>query len=134
MLQVLYSTAALLLLAACAPEGSEGQAPADRGARLYAMHCLSCHQRDGRGLGDAQPALVGSATLAGDPEPLVRWVLLGKRPAGLPARRSVVVMPQFTWLSDEDLAAVLNYSRSQFVQAPPLSAEDVARVRATHRP
>lgn len=96
------------------------------------MHCLACHQRDGRGLSGSQPALAGSATVAGDPEALVAWVLFGERPTTLAPTRSVVVMPQFSWLGDEDVAAVLTHVRSHFGNASPaISAAEVAAIRAT---
>lgn len=123
----------LFPLSGCGPgaDGRGGTAAPDRGAQVYAIHCASCHQRDGRGLSGAQPALAGSATVTGDPSELIAWVMFGERPASLQPHRSVVVMPQFAWLSDADLAAVLTYTRSEFGnQASPVEASQVAAVRA----
>jgi mono/diheme cytochrome c family protein len=95
------------------------------------MHCASCHQRDGRGLGEVQPTLAGSAAATGDPRALIAWVLRGEPPATLVSTRSAVVMPQFAWLSDEDLALVLTHIRSSFGNAAgAVTATDVAAVRA----
>jgi mono/diheme cytochrome c family protein len=126
---------ALLALAGCGDRAPTGQAAtesvAERGARLYAIHCIACHQRDGLGRGDAQPALAGSATVAGDPAKLVAWLLFGIRPPTNRPTRSIVVMPQFAWLDDDDVAAVLTHVRASFGNSQPaVTAEEVAAVRA----
>jgi mono/diheme cytochrome c family protein len=122
------------LLEACGPSGAPGKASqSDPGARVYGMNCLSCHQKDGHGLTPAQPSLAGSPTANGDPEVLIRWVLFGERPATLVRHDTPLVMPQFTWLKDEDIAAVLTYIRSNFGNSSPAVTPDVvARVRAAH--
>lgn len=116
------------MLSACAPELPVGSP--DRGRVVYATHCASCHQRNGQGLGDAQPALAGSATVTGDPEELIAWVMYGERPPTLARRRGLAVMPQFFWLADEDLAAVLSYSRQSFGnRADPIDVAAVTAIR-----
>ncbi|MGA0028231.1 MAG: c-type cytochrome [Steroidobacteraceae bacterium] len=104
----------VILLAACAREPAEGPG---RGRAVYATHCAACHQGQGQGLGDVQPALAGSVTVNGDPGALVAWVMYGDRPSTLQKRRGLAVMPQFFWLADEDLAAVLTYTRQSFGNA-----------------
>ncbi len=122
---------AATLAAALAGCGSGG-APVDRGARVYGVHCASCHQRDGRGRPGAQPALAGSAVAAGDPQVLAAWLLFGERPAGLAPNRSAVRMPPFPWLSDADIAAVLTHVRGNFGnQAAPVTEAEVSAVRAS---
>jgi mono/diheme cytochrome c family protein len=121
-----------LALAACggAP-GAGGTGVQDRGAVVYATHCAACHQRDGRGTGNIQPPVAGSATVTGDSRALIAWVMFGQRPTTLAPRKSLAVMPQFNWLSDDDIAAVLTHTRASFGNAaPPISAADVAAVRA----
>lgn len=116
--------------AGCGP-GTGGDGPAGRGATVYATHCASCHQRDGRGVGSTHPPLAGSATVAGDRDALIAWVAFGRRPATLPPRKGLSVMPQFAWLSDDDLAAVLTHVRSHFGnEATAITAGEVAAVRA----
>lgn len=119
-----------LLIAGCGGDGGQGGTP-NPGARVYAQHCLACHQRNGRGLGETQPSLVGTPTVSGDPAALIAWVAFGVRPPGLVRGRSIVVMPHFQWLSDDDLAAVLTHVRSSFGNDyPPVTAAMVAEVRA----
>jgi mono/diheme cytochrome c family protein len=119
-----------LTFSGCGDGGRTAGTP-DPGARIYSQHCLACHQRNGRGLGETQPGLVGTPTVSGDPAALIAWVGFGVRPPGLVRGRSIVVMPHFQWLSDEDLAAVLTYIRSNFGNDyPPVTAAMVAGVRA----
>jgi mono/diheme cytochrome c family protein len=116
-------------LAACG--GGGGGEPAGRGAVVYATHCASCHQRDGHGASKNYPTLAGSATVTGDRDTLIAWLVFGQRPATLAPRRGLAVMPQFGWLGDEDLAAVLTHVRSHFGNAASaVTAADVAAVRA----
>jgi mono/diheme cytochrome c family protein len=118
----------MLLAAGCG--GGQG-APADPGAVVYATHCASCHGRDGSGVG-RNPPLVGSVTVSGDAQVLAAWIIAGERPPTLPKMKGLVVMPQYRWLSDEDLAAVTTHIRTHFGHAaPPVTPADIAAVRAT---
>jgi len=123
----------VFVLAGCGGgPGAGGAGAQDRGAVVYATHCAACHQRDGRGTGNIQPPVAGSATAIGDSRALIAWVMFGQRPATLAPRKSLAVMPQFNWLSDDDIAAVLTHTRPSFGNAaPPVSAAEVAAVRAT---
>lgn len=125
-------TCTALLAAALAGCGGSGDpAPVDRGARLYAVHCASCHQRDGTGRPGAQPSLAGSAVATGDTHALAAWLLFGDRPEGLAPSRGAVRMPPFTWLSDADIAAVISHVRSNFGNAAAAVTEaEVSAVRA----
>jgi mono/diheme cytochrome c family protein len=48
-----------------------------RGERLYGVHCLSCHQADGGGVPNMQPAIAGGTWVSGDVRALVLFVLSG---------------------------------------------------------
>jgi mono/diheme cytochrome c family protein len=127
--------AAILVLSGCGGGASSGPGGPDRGAKVYGTHCASCHQRDGQGVGQTQPALAGSATASGDPGKLIAWVLFGVRPDTNRPTRSIAAMPQFYWLGDEDLAAVLTHVRTHFGNtAAPITAAEVAAVRAAGAP
>ena len=127
------TVAALMLISALAacdgsrPDGSPG-------ARLYASNCLACHQANGEGVPGVQPPLAGTPVPAGDAAALLGWVMFGERPAALPKGQYSGVMPQFGYLSDADLAALLTYVRSSFGnRAAPVTPAMVAEVRAAHR-
>jgi mono/diheme cytochrome c family protein len=129
---------ALLLCLAAALGGCGGGAKpivADTpGARLYLSTCSACHRGDGSGIDGLQPPLAGTPVAVGDPATLLAWVMYGRRPAALPRGAYAGVMPQFAYLADDDLAALLSYVRSSFGnRAPPVTAAMVAAARAAHR-
>ena len=120
------------LLAACG-SGTGPVTPPSPGERLYAMNCLACHQRGGEGVPGVQPPLGGTPVPIGDPGELLRWVMFGERPAALPKGAYAGVMPQFGYLSDADLAALLSYVRSSFGNhAAAITPAMVAAARAAH--
>ena len=123
------------LLGGCGGADSAAEvAGTDPGARLYALHCSAFHQSDGSGRDGAQPSLVGAPTVAGDPEPLIRWLLFNERPATLAPRRYASVMPAFGWLSDAELAAMLSHVRSVFGnEYPAVTPAMVAAARRLQR-
>ena len=131
-MRLVVAAIACLVCAGCGSgSGTGGAGAQDRGAVVYATHCATCHQRNGQGVGDIQPALAGSATATGEPQALIAWVMFGKRPTTLAQRKSLAVMPQFGWLSDDDVAAVLTHVRKSFGNAAaPVTAAEVAAVRA----
>jgi mono/diheme cytochrome c family protein len=104
---------------ASAPPEKPAAAPVDSrppGQRLYARHCLSCHQADGYGVPNMQPAIVGGSWVKGDPKALALFVMTGgfdsaQRKEGAVSHN---VMPPFRQLSDEDLAGILSYIREKF--------------------
>ena len=105
--------------------------PADHGARLYVTYCMACHQEHGEGVAGMQPPLAGTPVPNGDPAVLAAWVMSGVRPSVLPRGRYANVMPQFGFLSDADLAALLTYVRTSFGNhAGAVSPEFIAGVRA----
>jgi len=102
------------------------------GQRLYARHCLSCHQVDGRGVPNMQPAIAGGTWVKGDARALALFVMSGG--FGSAERKDSDngnVMPEFRQLPDAELAEILSYIREKFgAGASPVSAADVAAARA----
>jgi mono/diheme cytochrome c family protein len=101
------------------------------GQKLYARHCLSCHQADGYGVPNMQPAITGGAWVKGDARALASFVMSGGfDSASRKESENGNVMPPFRQLSDDDLAGILSYIRAKFgPDAPPVSAADVAEAR-----
>jgi mono/diheme cytochrome c family protein len=104
----------------------------DLGQQAYARHCLSCHQADGGGVPNLQPAIAGGSWVQGDARALALFVMTGGFDSA--ARKdsdSHNVMPAFAHLDDQELAALLSYIRQRFGKgASPVSAADVAAARA----
>lgn len=104
------------------------------GADTFQKICAACHQANGLGVPNAFPPLAASPWLLRDRETPIRIVLLG-------ISGSIVVegttyngmMPTFKdQLSDREIALVLTHVRSSFGnQAPPITEQDVATVRAS---
>ncbi len=126
---------ALLGLAGCGGgKGGSGAGPAAQtpGSRVFIQNCIGCHGPAGQGMG-MQPVLPGSATVNGDPAVLAAWVMFGVRPATTPAGKYPPMMPQFTYLKDDELAAVLTHVRTSWGnQASPVTVPQIAAARAAH--
>jgi mono/diheme cytochrome c family protein len=107
---------ALLALAGALAGCSSGvvPAPARVGADLYTGNCVACHQQDAHGIPGVYPSLAGSPVVLGDPAAFALWVVKGRRPQSMPAGRYGTAMPQFGWMKDADVAALLTYLRTNF--------------------
>ena len=103
-----------------------------RGEAVYGAVCATCHQRDGEGLGDVFPPLVGSEVLA-DKERVIRIVLGGlSGPVTVKGRTYDGVMPPLAHLDDRQIADVLSFVRTRFGDlGEGVSEEEVALARAT---
>ena len=74
----------------------------ERGAKVYAANCATCHQPTGKG-GGPFPALDGSKIVNGPKEGQFHILLNGKN-----------VMPKWAGLSDTELAAVMTFTRNSW--------------------
>jgi glucose/arabinose dehydrogenase/cytochrome c5 len=99
------------------------------GGKIYMQVCAACHMPSGSGVPSMQPALAGSAIVAGDATRLIDVLLRGPV-AVLPADREKFSnsMPQFAVLNDSDIAGVINYLRKNF--APGAAEVTAAQVAA----
>jgi glucose/arabinose dehydrogenase/cytochrome c553 len=101
------------------------------GSQVYTVYCTGCHQRNG--MGDAQrfPPLGGSEWVTGDKKRLIEVMLKGlEGPIEVKGQAYNNVMPQHSFLKDEEVAEVLTYIRSSFGNASSaVSKEEVAAVR-----
>ncbi|MBC7513467.1 MAG: cytochrome c [Herminiimonas sp.] len=115
------------------PREAVDEAVLTRGARLYADHCSSCHQDDGRGAAPAYPPLAGNRaiTMASAINP-IRIVLNGGFAPGTTGNPRPYGMPPYgPSLSDAEIAAIVTYIRNQWGnQAAAVSAQEVGRNRA----
>jgi mono/diheme cytochrome c family protein len=108
-------------------------APPTPGARAYMTNCIACHQRNGEGVKGVYPAVAGAPSVTGEPGVLLAWVMYGVRPETLPKGQYRGVMPQYAYLKDEELAAMLTHVRGSFGNsASPITPEMVAQARAAH--
>lgn len=101
------------------------------GSSLYQRHCISCHQADGSGVPSMYPALDGNERVNGDPEPLIKVLLMGENaPFSVDKDNYMGAMASYKYLSDEKVADILTYIRSEFSNdAPAVSPDMVKEVR-----
>ena len=113
---------------------TQGTAQNGDGARVYATVCAACHQAQGQGLAGVFPPLAGSEWVTGSAERLVKVVLHGLTgPVQVAGEEYSGMMPPWGSLSDAEVAAVSTYVRNTWGnQAPAVSAQEVARIRAAN--
>jgi len=123
------------------PASSEPQASASstvdatvmkKGKQVYTTYCLSCHQKNGQGVPNLNPPLVGTAWVLQNETRLIGVILNGLNEE-IEVNGEVYhnAMGAFANLSDTKIAAVLTYIRNSWGnQAAPIRPERVAEVRA----
>lgn len=128
-----FSAATLALLASLS--ASSADEPVDQatlGKQVYMMVCVACHQPTGQGLPMVFPPLTSSEYVSGSPERLAAMILKGNiGPITVDGKLYNNMMPgQEAMLTDEKIAAVMTYVRSNFGNAAPaVSADLVATTR-----
>lgn len=101
------------------------------GEKIYYTYCSTCHQQDGRGATGRFPPLTGTEWVIGDKERLINIVLNGME-GSMEVNGEVYngVMPQHSFLSDEEVADVLTYIRANFGNdAGEIKPEEVRKLR-----
>ena len=103
----------------------------EHGKQVYDTVCAACHQPGGQGLPGVFPPLAQSDFLMADPERAVRILLQGlSGPITVNGKQFQGVMPKLP-LTDEDIAGVLSYVRSNFGnRGQAVGLADVGRIRA----
>jgi cytochrome c oxidase subunit 2 len=79
------------------------------GEKVYAQHCVACHQPTGLGTPPVFPALSGAKVVTGPKEIQINTVLGGVVKDG----KQTAMMP-FKQLSDVEIAAVITYTRNSW--------------------
>lgn len=124
-----------VLVAACAEKPATGGVAtgAPAAARGYGV-CLPCHLASGLGVPNAYPTLVGTPWTIGDPDLLIKVTLHGLQgPIMVNGRRWNAMMMPLGNLSDAEIAEALTHIRTSWGHtASPITAEQVAAVRAQH--
>ena len=105
------------------------------GRRVFTQNCLVCHQTTGLGIARQFPPLAGSEWVLGQDwhgdNHLVKIVLNGLQgPIQVKGNTFNNAMPTWGMLTDEQIAAVLTYIRSEWGNdAPPIFADYVRAMR-----
>lgn len=97
-----------------------------KGQALYKSYCESCHKADGKGVEGSFPSLDGNPIVTAKPHGLVKIILNGKSGT----LKSGEQMPAFKFLSDADVTAIVNFTRTSWGnKAYEIAPEDVERWR-----
>lgn len=107
--------------------------PFDRGKKVFSANCATCHQATGQGVAGQYPPLVGSEYVTGGSRRPAMIVLKGLQgPLTVKGAQygSAVMQPWDKTLSDQKIADVLTYIRSEWGnKASPVSAPQIAALR-----
>jgi mono/diheme cytochrome c family protein len=109
------------------------------GKRLYSQNCVVCHQATGQGVAGQFPPLAGSEWVNGSDKHgenhLVLLMLHGHQgPMTVMGGNYNNAMPQWKQLTDDQIAAVLTYIRSDWGNnASPIDPAFVAGIRSEHK-
>jgi len=122
--------------AAAGPAGGEqaGElSPHDRGKKIFAANCQTCHQANGLGVPSQYPPLAGSEFTTGGSRRPAMIVLKGLQgPVKVKGQQygAAVMQPWDKTLTDQKIADVLTYERSDWGNsASPVIAEQITALR-----
>jgi mono/diheme cytochrome c family protein len=120
--------------------GGQGQqqeqaalSPHDRGKKIFAANCQTCHQANGQGVPGQYPPLDGSEFTTGGSRRMGMIVLKGLQgPVKVKGQQygSAVMQPWDKTLTDQKIADVMTYERSEWSnKASEVTAEQIAALR-----
>src|SRR5205085_4141993 len=122
--------------AAAGPGGGEQAAelsPRDRGKKIFAANCQTCHQASGLGVPGQYPPLAGSEFTNGGSRRMGKIVLKGlQEPVKVKGQQygTAVMQPWDKTLTDQKIADVMTYERSEWGNnASPVTAEQISALR-----
>src|SRR6266446_2404460 len=118
------------------PQGAEQVAelsPRDRGKKIFAANCQTCHQANGLGVAGQYPPLAGSEFTTGGSRRPAMIVLKGLTgPVKVKGQQfgAAVMQPWDKTLTDQKIADVLTYERGEWGNnASPVTTEQIAALR-----
>jgi putative membrane-bound dehydrogenase-like protein len=107
-----------------------------RGAEVYGLTCVACHQPTGAGLEGAFPPLDGSEWVTGDPSVPIRVILHGLQDPIKVAGHDYnsIMAPLGPTLNDQQISDVLTYVRQSWTNdAAPVTPAQVKEVREKYK-
>jgi mono/diheme cytochrome c family protein len=130
-----FVASVLVLVIACGGNKTPEKAPPEDGKLLFNKYCLACHQADGSGVPGMYPPITNTEWVAGDKSRLIGIMLDGlEGEIKVNGQVYKTAMPSHQYLSDEQIAAILTYVRTNFGnKADGISAAEVATARKTRQ-
>ena len=105
------------------------------GQKIYNQYCMACHQSNGKGASGRFPPLNATDWVIGDKERLVHLILNGME-GEIEVNGEIYngLMPQHSFLNDDQIADVLTYIRTHFDnKATIITAEEVEKFRKSNK-
>lgn len=102
-----------------------------RGGLGYVQFCSTCHQVDGRGMDKLFPPLANNSSVQSeDPTSVIHVVLSGWKTAETEQAKRAFFMPNYSGLSDQEIAEIASFVRSQWGnRGDHVTADEVRKVR-----
>jgi mono/diheme cytochrome c family protein len=86
-----------------------------RGKEVYAIYCQSCHMEDGKGIPGVNPPVAKADYMKKPADTLINVILKGQMgEVMVNSKKYNVPMPPMEYLTDEQIADVLNYSKNSW--------------------
>jgi len=86
-----------------------------RGKEVYALYCQNCHMEDGKGMPEINPPVAKADYLKKPSKALIGVILRGQSgEVVVNGKKYNAIMPAQDYLSDEQIADVLNYVRNSW--------------------
>jgi mono/diheme cytochrome c family protein len=129
--QLIPALLILLLISCTGNKKPAEETTATPGQEIYMKYCLACHQAPGSGVPGMYPTLQKTDWVNGDKSRLISLLLNGQQ-GEITVNGQVFrgVMPTHQYLTDEQIADVLTYVRSNFGNtAGKVLPEEVAGIR-----
>jgi mono/diheme cytochrome c family protein len=102
-------------LASSTLPGQELNESIKRGKEVYAIHCQSCHMEDGKGIPGVNPPVAKADYMKKPADTLINVILKGQSGEVIVnGKKYNVPMPAQEYLTDEQIADVLNYSKNSW--------------------
>ena len=94
---------------------SETQKSITRGKEVYGLYCQNCHMEDGVGMPEVNPPLAKADYMKRSSKDLINVILKGSTGSlTVNGKKYVGAMPAQEYLSDEQIADVLNYAKNSW--------------------
>lgn len=102
-----------------------------RGKELYGLYCVSCHKQDGLGVAGTFPPLKNAEQVSGAKDDFLSIILKGRKgEMWVQGKKYDQHMPSFSFLKDQDIAAVATYVRQNFGgKNETIETAEVAKLR-----
>lgn len=114
LLIVSFITLGIFLLSSFVP-GQKLSESIKRGKEVYTLYCQSCHMEDGKGTPDINPPVAKADYLKKPAKTLINVILNGQSGEVIVNKKKYNSnMPPQPYLTDEQIADVINYVRNSW--------------------